>query len=337
MTPVTLAQPRTAPLAGDPARGDGGLPEHEGEGGADGREIRIYEYVTRRGEISSIAETAAHLGLSVSEVAVSVARLAGLHLLRTSGERLVPITAEAAAASLISPLERDIYQRRDLADQFSDRSAIDAFDDVAAIRGLLKLAAEVCRREVVVLRPGLDDGDLLDDLLEPCYSVLDRDVTVRVVCPHRYRAGFATRSAVRRLVDSGAQIRTLSQVPHAAVVFDRTIAVTLSLSRPGGGLTGRRVRDPDVAQFLVGLFDQLWDAATPFAVAEPGYADAVDDLQQSIARLMAQGLTDEVVARRLGMSVRTCRRHIAVLLANLGSISRFQAGVQAATRFSLPG
>jgi len=350
MTPVTLAQPRTAPLAGDPARGDGGLPEHEGEGGADGREIRIYEYVTRRGEISSIAETAAHLGLSVSEVAVSVARLAGLHLLRTSGERLVPITAEAAAASLISPLERDIYQRRDLADQFSERikaitrtgagapvSAIDAFDDVAAIRGLLKLAAEVCRREVVVLRPGLDDGDLLDDLLEPCYSVLDRDVTVRVVCPHRYRAGFATRSAVRRLVDSGAQIRTLSQVPHAAVVFDRTIAVTLSLSRPGGGLTGRRVRDPDVAQFLVGLFDQLWDAATPFAVAEPGYADAVDDLQQSIARLMAQGLTDEVVARRLGMSVRTCRRHIAVLLANLGSISRFQAGVQAATRFSLPG
>ncbi len=360
MTPVTLAQPRTVFPPSDPAHGDGadgrGLREHDGgaadrEDGAD-REVRIYQYVTRQGEISSIADTAAQLGLSVSEVALSVARLAALHLLQTSGERLLPITAEAAAASLISPLERDIYQRRDLADQFRERieaitrtgaeaavpvSAIDAFDDVAAIRGLFKLAAEVCRREVAVLRPGQDDGDLFDELLEPCYSVLDRDVTVRVVCPHRYRAGFATRSAIRRLVDSGAQIRTLSQVPHAAVIFDRTMAVTLSPSGPDGRLVGRRVRDPNVAQFLVSLFDQLWDAATPFAVTEPCYADAIDDLQQSIARLMAQGLTDEVVARRLGMSVRTCRRHIAVLLQNLGSISRFQAGVQAATRFSLPG
>ena len=59
------------------------------------------------------------------------------------------------------------------------------------------------------------------------------------------------------------------------------------------------------------------------------------DLQQAIARLMAQGLTDEVVARRLGMSVRTCRRHIAAMLQNLDAVSRFQAGVQAASRFTL--
>jgi hypothetical protein len=34
------------------------------------------------------------------------------------------------------------------------------------------------------------------------------------------------------------------------------------------------------------------------------------------------------------MSVRTCRRHIAALLRNLGSVSRFQAGVQAAQRLT---
>jgi DNA-binding CsgD family transcriptional regulator len=240
-----------------------------------------------------------------------------------------------------------MYQRRDLADQLRDRieaitrgagdaapvGAIDALDGAAEIRGLFKLTAEVCRDEVVVLRPGHDDEDLLDELLEPCYSVLDRGVAVRVICPHRYRAGFADRAAARRLLASGAEIRTLSQVPHAAVVFDRTLAVMLSL--PGENAAARRVRDPNVAQFLVGLFDQLWDRATPYAAAEPGYAAAVDDLQQSIVRLMAQGLTDEVVARRLGMSVRTVRRHIAVLLENLGSMSRFQAGVQAAARFSL--
>jgi DNA-binding CsgD family transcriptional regulator len=342
------------PLAGDPARGDGIADDEHGVP-AD-REAQVYQYVTSRGEISSVAGAAADLGLPVPEVTAAVTRLAGLHLLRAAGDRLVPMGADVAAAALVAPLERDMYQRRDLADQLRDRieaitrgagdaapvGAIDALDGAAEIRGLFKLTAEVCRDEVVVLRPGHDDEDLLDELLEPCYSVLDRGVAVRVVCPHRYRAGFADRAAARRLTASGAEIRTLSQVPHAAVVFDRTLAVMLSLPghgtggpRSGATAAARRVRDPAVAQFLVGLFDQLWDRATPYAAAEPGYAAAVDDLQQSIVRLMAQGLTDEVVARRLGMSVRTVRRHIAVLLDNLGSGSRFQAGVQAATRFSL--
>ena len=92
------------------------------------------------------------------------------------------------------------------------------------------------------------------------------------------------------------------------------------------------MRDGNLVQFLVEMVDQLWEGATPFVLEEDlGYAeDVADDLQRSIARLMAQGLTDEVVARRLGMSVRTCRRHIAALLHNLDSVSRFQAGVQAA-------
>jgi hypothetical protein len=37
------------------------------------------------------------------------------------------------------------------------------------------------------------------------------------------------------------------------------------------------------------------------------------------------------------MSVRTCRRHIAALLQNLGSVSRFQAGVRLASRGALSG
>jgi DNA-binding NarL/FixJ family response regulator len=45
---------------------------------------------------------------------------------------------------------------------------------------------------------------------------------------------------------------------------------------------------------------------------------------------MAQGFTDEAVARKLGMSVRTCRRHIAALMGSLDAVSRFQAGVRAA-------
>ena len=45
---------------------------------------------------------------------------------------------------------------------------------------------------------------------------------------------------------------------------------------------------------------------------------------------MAEGEKDEAISRRLSISVRTCRRHIADYMAQVGASSRFQAGVIAA-------
>ncbi len=310
-------------------------------------EAALYHYAVRCGEFSP-ATAAIELGLSLPEIREAAEHLAELHLLRADGERFTPLDPEVATAMLVSPLERAMYQRREQADRLRDRigaitrppsgapsGSIDGLSGIAEIRGLFKLAAEVCRDSLVVLRPSYEDEDLLDELLAPCYGVLERDVAVQVLCPHRSRADFGARARAKRLMEQGAQIRTLSQVPQAAVVFDDNLAVMLSLGDDEP--SARRVRDRNVVGFLVEMFGQLWEGATPFASDEPGYADAVDDLQQSIARLMAQGLTDEVVARRLGMSVRTCRRHIAALLQNLDSVSRFQAGVRLASRAAAGG
>ncbi|MCP3760519.1 hypothetical protein [Streptomyces sp. TBY4] len=316
----------------------------------------VYCYAAQTGEIRSLEGAAAALGLPLHEVFAAVTRLMELRLLRTDGTeggRLVPVDAEYAASQLVSPIERAIYENWERLDRLRDSiaavtrppgrsgepvGAIARVEGPAQIRGLLKLAADVCREEVVVLRGSHGDEETVDELLEACYSVLNRDISVRVICPHRNRASFATRAKARRLVEGGAQIRTISQVPQAGVVFDRSMAVVLDLSEDGTAPpTARRVRDDGVVRFLVDLFDQLWDGASPFEAIEPGYSDVVDDLHQSIARLMAQGYTDEVVARRLGMSVRTCRRHIAALLRDLDAVSRFQAGVQAAHRFTMEG
>lgn len=349
MTAVTVPLIGSTPAVADPFRGGSRIRD------IDDREAAVYGYAAGCGSIGSLELAAAELGLPVREVFSAVTRLVELHLLRTDDtldDRLVPMDPEVAATLLISPLERAMYQRRELADRLRERidaitrpagdltgpvGAIDSLVGAAEIRGLFKLAGEVCRHEVVVLRPSHEDEDLLDELLDACYGVLDRDVSVRVIHQHRSRASFAARAKAKRLMENGAQIRTLSRVPQAAVVFDNTLAVMCTLPGSDGELTARRVRDQNVVGFLVDTFDQLWDGAMPFASDEPGYADTVDDLQQSIARLMAQGLTDEVVARRLGMSVRTCRRHIAALLHHLDAVSRFQAGVQAASRFPLNG
>lgn len=363
---MTAFAAEAAPVADEPdepardvlAR-DGGPDVLAHDGGHDvlahdgGPEADVYRHAVQQGAIESLEDTASVLGLPLPEMFATINRLIELRLLRTddtAGHRLVPVDPGTAAAALVSPVERAMYERRELADRLRDRieavtrplsggaapvGAIDHLDGAAEIRGLFKVVGETCRKEVLIQRPSHEDEDLLDHLLEPCYQALGLGVEVRMVSPHRSRAGFASRAKAKRLIEDGAQIRTVGYLPQAAVVFDHSLAVMLTIPGSGQAPTARRIRDGEVVRYLVDLFDQLWEGAAPYDVAEPGYADVTDSLHQSIARLMAEGLTDDVVARRLGMSVRTCRRHIAALLRDLDSVSRFQAGVQAAGRFAI--
>ncbi|WP_084724905.1 LuxR C-terminal-related transcriptional regulator [Streptacidiphilus melanogenes] len=56
------------------------------------------------------------------------------------------------------------------------------------------------------------------------------------------------------------------------------------------------------------------------------------DLERELLALLAQGLTDATVAKRLNMSLRTERRMVAELMRRLGASGRFEAGVKAARR-----
>jgi DNA-binding NarL/FixJ family response regulator len=49
---------------------------------------------------------------------------------------------------------------------------------------------------------------------------------------------------------------------------------------------------------------------------------------RAILRALGAGLTDEVAARQLGTSLRTYRRRVAELMAELEADSRFQAGLR---------
>ncbi len=53
--------------------------------------------------------------------------------------------------------------------------------------------------------------------------------------------------------------------------------------------------------------------------------------------MLAQGLTDEAVAKRLGVSPRPARRIAADLMEKLGARSRFQAGARAVAKGWLSG
>lgn len=52
--------------------------------------------------------------------------------------------------------------------------------------------------------------------------------------------------------------------------------------------------------------------------------------RDTVIEMLSEGNTDAVSARKLGMSERQFRRHVSNLMQELGSSSRFQAGIEAA-------
>lgn len=315
----------------------------------------VYRYAVSHGDLDIDDAAAAQLGFDVDTLARAVDELAGQRLLRPAGpdnDRFVPVDPRVAAALLTSPMERDISHRQAEIARIKERSERfrSDFDSVRPatghepiqhltgsleVQGYLSIAADECRDEVLVLVAGAESTTELDELLDLADRLAGRGVRTRVVCQHRCRAELATRTKLVQAVAAGADVRTLSNVPRTAVVFDRAHAVLFSTPARGEpnatGLGGG-----EVVAFLLDLFDQAWEAGAPLETRETGYAEVADDLRRTMVALMAQGFTDEVVARKLGLSVRSCRRHIASLLSDLGAVSRFQAGVQAG-RSSLVG
>ena len=88
--------------------------------------------------------------------------------------------------------------------------------------------------------------------------------------------------------------------------------------------------DPLVVAVLAGLWNGLWAGTLPPAPAADVAEAAREDVEVAIPRLLETGAKDAVIARTVGISLRTCLRHIAELPAATGSASRFQAAARLA-------
>ncbi|URN11094.1 hypothetical protein LUW77_01230 [Streptomyces radiopugnans] len=79
-------------------------------------------------------------------------------------------------------------------------------------------------------------------------------------------------------------------------------------------------------QVLHTLFESIWCSSVPVGERIAfGDRDRALLIRQILCALRA-GVTDEVAARELTVSVRTYRRYVAEIMTLLGASSRFQAG-----------
>ncbi|MFF2146442.1 LuxR family transcriptional regulator [Kitasatospora sp. NPDC058190] len=163
----------------------------------------------------------------------------------------------------------------------------------------------------------------LDGLL----AGFDAGVAVRLLCVPET----LDREFVRRQLEAGRSLEArTAHLPWVEVLLvDHQIA--LSCSDPvAGSLRASVTRDASVLRALHNLFAGVWRRAVPLE-SQVDFGDwARAEFTRRILDRLNAGVTDEVAARDLSVSVRTYRRYVADIMGQLGATSRFQAGARAA-------
>jgi len=297
-----------------------------------------------------VSDIAQQLGLSQDQVHEGLDELARASLVRSSFEdpkALRAVPPQVGLAALIASEEQELSERREqlATSKLALERVIDEYDNetrkrpyggvehlvgIDSIRSRIESLAADCRQEIMGFAP--DGPQTLEnmDASKPVDSAtLGRGLRMRSIFLESIRRDSASMAYLRWLTAQGAEVRTQATLPNRMIIYDRRIAV-LPIDPDKSSVGALVMRGAGVVTALCELFEQMWSAALPLDHGRPLEAPELSPQEQAVLRLLAQGCTDEVIARRLGISVRTSRRITASLLVRLDARSRFQAGFQAA-------
>ena len=184
------------------------------------------------------------------------------------------------------------------------RSLLTGFDglrvvgEAATVEEMVRLA-EVLRPEAVLLDMGMPGG------LQGTWTIRQRMPEVEIVV----MADSLHPATVRLAIAAGATACVLKDVPVSNLV-----AALQSLC------AGRAPTQP---QTLLALLDGL---AHPAPRHQPWTAgDGLTSRELEILRELANGITDQEIAARLGLAAGTVKTHIHHILHKLGARNRTQA------------
>ncbi|GAA2602668.1 helix-turn-helix transcriptional regulator [Streptomyces roseoviolaceus] len=207
-------------------------------------------------------------------------------------------------------------------------SAIRVLDGLARIQAAMDEATQACTTEVLTVQPGgIRREAELSEGLHRALALRGRGVRMRDLYTHVARHGQGLLTYLELMGDA-VEARTLDEVIDRLILFDRTVAF---IPANNDRTMALELRHPALIEYLVTMFERLWRLAIPLTAPLPDTGiEGISHREQSIAALLAEGHQDAVIAERLGISVRTCRAHIARLSETLGAASRTQLGVRIA-------
>jgi hypothetical protein len=235
----------------------------------------------------------------------------------------------ADAAALLAGLAQEAHEWADALDSLRDdmarpsgRSTLDNSVVAAGVPAAVRSLIGSAESEVLVIEPtGRGGSSWPTDLTPLMLRAAERGNRLRMLFGSRPRDADA-RAVAQRVEEAGGEVHMAFTPAHPMLTVDQRVALLPAKSE------FVIVSQPHVVRVLRSFVDHLWARSSPLIDSAP--SAAARDIQERIIALLAAGAKDETVARVLGMSVRTCRRHIAELTTRLHAGSRFQAGVNAA-------
>ncbi|WP_037601668.1 helix-turn-helix transcriptional regulator [Streptacidiphilus rugosus] len=316
---------------------------------------RVYRAMLAQPQLD-VAGLAAALDLAAIQVGDALDLLSELSLVRTSegvpgiravspdlGLEILLARQSADLAAQQQRLEASRATAAQLISEYADLRPTEASPGVEHLIGIDRIRSRIARltneisTEVMAFSPdGAQTAENMEAARPLDLRVLERGVMMRTIYLDSLRNNPPTVDYANWLAAHGGQVRTTATLPTRMIIADRAVAImpVTSDNTAAGAvvLTGS-----GTVTALVALFETVWAAARPLSTAPIRDSHGLTPQEAATLALLAQGHTDDSVAKRLGVSPRSARRTATDLLERLGARSRFQAGVRAVQEGLLPG
>jgi DNA-binding CsgD family transcriptional regulator/sugar-specific transcriptional regulator TrmB len=307
-----------------------------------------------------VAALCERLGLSDDAVRRGLDRLSELALVRPSYEepgRLRAVSPDVGMEILLARQQAELAAQQQRVESSRAAAAlliaeyaelrpataapgVEQLIGLDAIRERLAVLTRDVQQEVMTFAP---DGGHTEESIESARplnrQLLERGVRLRTVYLDSARNSPHTLAWVDWLSTRGGQVRTVATLPTRMIIVDRATAV-IPVSGDDSAAGAVVLTGQGTLNALCALFETVWAGASVLgATGAEARRDALGltDTEAGALRLLAEGHTDEAIAKRLGVSHRTARRIATTLMERLGARSRFEAGVRSVQQGWLPG
>jgi DNA-binding CsgD family transcriptional regulator len=303
----------------------------------------LYRWLANRGPCTPHALTR----LQLPGIEQAIGELVALGLVRRHGETVVarpyPDVLHEVMSRQVRTLDRAVRRLSDgqrlLHVLINEHQALsgDATDTVRSLdppgagQDLVEQSALRARHRLATLNPSSDYPDeVLAASLERAAADLERGVALQALHQRSMLAQPRRAQYLWELERLGAQVRLREYLPFRMMVFDDR-AAGCSINVSATVTETFLLRGERLVMLLSQMFDSLWLEAEPLPTpsTEQRNAPLVSSLTPqhlTILRCLADGATDQAIARALGITPRTVTRRLNEIYSALGVQSRFQAG-----------
>ena len=303
----------------------------------------VYRTVVGRRDLT-VAELAQRCGLTPDQVRRACARLEQRRLVRrihTEGAPASIVEATDPASglqALILARQERLKQIEVLASELTERhrraatattheelfDVLTGGEEITSRISQLQLAAREQLRGID--RPPYHDDSEANEPGE--MEFLARGGRVRAIYDRMTLDYPGRLRGIHEAAHAGEEARVLAGAPTKIIIADSDVAI-MPLSG-GHGLSPAFivVYRSALLDAMIAMFELAWQVATPIGQPVRAAGSTDGDLDERLLRLLDAGLPDVAIARDLGVSERTVRRHIHALLAADGLSSRYQLGLR---------